>query len=58
MPRADFSWESFWAMGGYANFVWPCYILAILTLIGVFYFVRRSDALAKKQLKQLEKHEA
>ncbi len=28
-------WQAFFAMGGYAVFVWPSYGIALITLLGV-----------------------
>jgi|GEM_PF-5709051 len=34
-------WYAFFAMGGYADFVWPCYIIATLVLAGGVVLSRR-----------------
>jgi heme exporter protein D len=41
------SFAEFFAMGGYAGFVWPAYLLAALVLIGLF-------ALSLRQLRKTE----
>jgi heme exporter protein CcmD len=40
---------SFWAMGGYARFVWPCICLAIVILIWNLWSARRYHAQALKR---------
>jgi heme exporter protein CcmD len=37
----------FWAMGGYARFVWPCFGLALLILAWNLWSARRHQAAAK-----------
>ena len=37
----------FWAMGGYARFVWPCFILAFAVLAWNLWSARRMLAAAK-----------
>jgi heme exporter protein CcmD len=39
----------FWAMGGYARFVWPCIALAIVILIWNLWSARRYHAQALKR---------
>jgi heme exporter protein CcmD len=37
----------FWAMGGYARFVWPCFILAFVVLAWNLWSARRYHAAAR-----------
>ena len=37
----------FWAMGGYARFVWPCFILAFAVLAWNLWAARRYHAAAR-----------
>jgi heme exporter protein CcmD len=37
---------NFWAMGGYARFVWPCFILAFVVLAWNLWSARRSHVAA------------
>lgn len=37
----------FWAMGGYARFVWPCYGLVALVLVWNLWSARRHAAAAR-----------
>jgi heme exporter protein D len=30
------NWQNFFAMGGYARFVWPAYAMAAAVLLGLF----------------------
>jgi heme exporter protein D len=45
---------SFWAMGGYAAFVWPAYAVSALGLIGATAWTLSAYAAARKRLKELE----
>jgi heme exporter protein D len=45
---------SFWAMGGYAAFVWPAYAVSALGLIGAVAWTMKGYAGAKARLKALE----
>jgi heme exporter protein CcmD len=45
---------SFWAMGGYAAFVWPAYAVSALGLISATVWTFSAYAAAKKRLKDLE----
>ena len=45
---------SFWAMGGYAAFVWPAYAVSALGLIGAAVWTLSAYAAARKRLKELE----
>jgi len=38
---------NFWAMGGYARFVWPCFGLAGLVLVWNVWSARRFHAAAR-----------
>jgi heme exporter protein D len=40
--------SSYFAMGGYAAFIWPSYALAVVLLVGAFVLAaRRLDAAAR-----------
>jgi heme exporter protein CcmD len=39
----------FWAMGGYARYVWPCISLALAILLWNLWSARRYHALALKR---------
>jgi heme exporter protein CcmD len=41
--------SSFWAMGGYARYVWPCFALAIAVLAWNLMAARRYLAAAKSR---------
>jgi heme exporter protein CcmD len=41
--------SSFWSMGGYARFVWPCFALAAVVLAWNFWSARRYHAAARLQ---------
>jgi heme exporter protein D len=45
---------SFWAMGGYADFVWPAYAVSALGLVGALAWTLASYSAAKARLKALE----
>jgi heme exporter protein CcmD len=45
---------SFWAMGGYASFVWPAYAVSAVGLIGAVVWTFRAYAAAKKRVRDLE----
>ena len=38
---------SFWAMGGYARFVWPCFVLAFVVMAWNLWSARRYHAAAR-----------
>lgn len=44
------NWDSFFAMGGYAAYVWPAYGLSFVTLVALSLFswrrMRRAERLA------------
>ena len=40
---------SFWFMGGYARFVWPCFGLAFLVLAWNLWSARRSYVSARRR---------
>lgn len=42
------------AMGGYAGFVWPCYLLAAILLIGLGMHARAQLAAAQRALGMLD----
>ena len=43
---------SFWAMGGYARFVWPCFALASIVLLWNLWSARRHFAAARTRAKR------
>jgi heme exporter protein CcmD len=45
---------SFWAMGGYAAFVWPAYAVSALGLSVAVVWTLSAYAAAKKKLQELE----
>lgn len=45
---------SFWAMGGYAAFIWPAYGVSALGLIGAVVWTLKAYGAAKARLKALE----
>ena len=47
--------NSFFAMGGYAAFVWPAYGVSALALVGVVYQSWAAWRAAKKRLDALER---
>lgn len=55
MSPAFDSLESFLNMGEYAQFVWPCYVLAALTFLGLIYWAIAARAHAKREVEALEK---
>ena len=44
----------FFAMGGYAAYVWPAYIASILTLTAAIVLSLRAHAKARENVKRLE----
>jgi heme exporter protein CcmD len=46
--------SSFWAMGGYAVYIWPAYAVSALGLVGATLWTLSAYAAVKKRLKQLE----
>jgi heme exporter protein D len=45
---------SFFAMGGYAVFVWPAYAVTFVVLVAAIVVSLRAHAQAKKSVRQLE----
>jgi heme exporter protein D len=45
---------NFWAMGGYAAYVWPAYAVSALGLGGAVIWTLKSYGAAKARLKALE----
>jgi heme exporter protein D len=45
---------SFWAMGGYAAFIWPAYGVSALGLIAAVVWTLKAYGNAKARLKALE----
>ena len=43
---------NFWAMGGYARFVWPCFGLACLVLVWNVWSARRFHAAARVRVER------
>jgi heme exporter protein CcmD len=44
--------NGFWAMGGYARYVWPCIALAIAVLLWNIWSARRYYALALQRARR------
>jgi heme exporter protein D len=44
----------FWAMGGYAVYVWPAYGISFVVLAGVTWMTLRAHARARRRLSELE----
>ena len=40
--------SSFFAMGGYALFIWPCYILAAIMVISLYWHSQKKLASSEK----------
>jgi heme exporter protein D len=49
---------AYFSMGGYAAFIWPSYVLAVVLLLGVFALAARRLQAAKRGLGQEESDEA
>jgi heme exporter protein CcmD len=49
---------SFWAMGGYAQFIWPAYGVSALGLIAAVAWTLGAYKAAKARLKALEEKKA
>ena len=47
--------ESFWIMQGYEIYIWPSYVLTLLSLSLLFVHSTKQSQKAKKLLKQLSK---
>jgi heme exporter protein D len=45
---------SFWAMGGYAAFIWPAYAVSALGLLAALVWTLTAYAAARKRVKELE----
>ena len=45
---------NFFAMGGYAVYIWPAYIVSGLVLGGAVVVCLRAQARAKREVRQLE----
>ena len=52
------TFSTFLEMGGYASYVWPCYILSAAVLIGIAAISLRSLRAARASLAALETEEA
>ena len=46
--------QSFFEMGGYAAFVWPCYALTLLVMLGFLATTLRDLRAREQRLRQLE----
>ena len=55
MSTAFSSWQEFFAMGGYAPFVWPSFALTLLTLGLVLIMPVLRGRELRRQLKRLER---
>ncbi len=47
------SWEAFWAMGGYALYVWGSYGMTVLCVVGEIWLLRRHRRGSLATLKRL-----
>ena len=45
---------NFFAMGGYAAFVWPAYVVTVLVLVTAIMLSLQAHARARKAVRQLE----
>jgi heme exporter protein CcmD len=45
---------NFFAMGGYAVFVWPAYVVTVLVLVTAIVLSLQAHARARKAVRQLE----
>ncbi len=45
---------NFFAMGGYAVFVWPAYVMTFIVLIAAIVLSLQSHAQARRSVRQLE----
>ena len=48
------SWSDFFAMGGYAGYVWPAYVISILVLGVVIVLSLVHHSRARKNVRSLE----
>jgi heme exporter protein D len=46
--------NEFFAMGGYAAYVWPAYAISLLALSGLAYFTLRRGRRLRRRLEQAE----
>jgi heme exporter protein D len=46
--------SDFWAMGGYAAYVWPAYVISLLGLAVAAFLTLRAHAKARATLADLE----
>jgi heme exporter protein D len=44
----------FFAMGGYAVFVWPAYVISVLVLLAAIVLSLQAHARARRSVKELE----
>ena len=44
------NWQNFFAMGGYARFVWPAYAVTALVLLGLLAWTLGSYRRVKREL--------
>lgn len=42
-------WAQFWAMGGYARFVWPCFLLTLAVFVWNLWAARRYHEQARRR---------
>lgn len=40
--------SAFFSMGGYAYYVWPCYILAAIFVVGLYWHAQKKLASSEK----------
>jgi heme exporter protein D len=49
------SWQNFWAMGGYASYVWGAYGVTLLAIILELWFVKARQRRALADLARLRR---
>lgn len=48
------TWTHFWAMGGYAGFVWPAYGLTLLVLSAISFSSWRTRKRLRQRIRSLD----
>jgi heme exporter protein D len=52
------SWSEFWAMGGYASFVWGSYGVTVAALAVEIWLARRRRRLARDEVERIRRRGA
>jgi heme exporter protein D len=52
------SWDAFWAMGGYAAFVWGSYGVTVAALAAEIWLARRRRRLAREEAERIRRRGA